>query len=254
MPVNPRDARDDWRCFAASQIPTKSATPVLDAFLAECLEANGTGQPPMLLDVGCGDGRLALRMSHLGYAVTGIDVNDQAMAAADALAAAQAAADRRPRFVVADAAGSGPPDGLGEPFDVVVCQLVVSIVGGPKDRDRLLKTCNSLLRPGGRLFLSASGVSGDVNPEYARLYAHDEPLTGEAHTYYSRDEAGRVLYATHHFTESELRDLLAAAGFTSIGITPLQEASSRRPEERAIFLYATAAKPPAGPGGDPQGS
>jgi SAM-dependent methyltransferase len=252
--VTNRDARDDWRRFAAPQIPTKAATPLLDAFLAEGLGANGATRPPMLLDVGCGDGRLALRMSHLGYAVTGIDVNDQAVAAADALAAAQGAADRWPRFFVADAAGSRPPGGLGEPFDVVVCQLVVSIVGGPEDRDRLLKTCNALLRPGGRLFLSASGVSGDVNPEYARLYAQDEPLTGEAHTYYSRDEAGRVLYATHHFSEPELCDLLVAGGFTGIGIMPLQEASSRRPEERAIFLYATAAKPPSSPGGNPQGS
>jgi SAM-dependent methyltransferase len=254
MPVTRRDARDDWRRFAAPQIPTKSATPLLDAFLAEGLEAADVTRPPQLLDVGCGDGRLALRMSHLGYAVTGIDVNERAVAAAAELAAAQAATVHRPRFLVADAAGSQPPSGLGEPFDVVVCQLVVSIVGGHEDRDRLLKICAALLRPGGRMFLSASGVSGDVNPEYARLYAQDEPLTGEAQTYYSRDEAGRVLYATHHFSEPELRDLLAAAGFTSIGITPLQEASSRRPEERAIFLYATAAKPPAGPGGDPQGS
>ncbi|MFM8415129.1 MAG: hypothetical protein ACKOCX_10435, partial [Planctomycetota bacterium] len=98
-------------------------------------------------------------------------------------------------------------------------------------------------------FLSASGVSDDVNPEYARLYAHDSTLTGEAFTYWSRDDTGRVLYATHHFTESELRGLLAAAGLTSIDITPVQEASSRRPQERAIFLYATAAKPPASPPG-----
>lgn len=150
--------------------------------------------------------------------------------------------------MVADAAGDEPLHGLGEPFDVVVCQLVVSIVGGPTDRGRLLRTCSALLRPEGRLFVSASGVSGDVNPAYARLYAADAPLTGESFTYHSRDAEGRVLYATHHFSEPELESALAAAGLTQIAIVSAVEASSRRPEERAIFLYATASKPhsPAG--------
>lgn len=242
-PVLQRDARADWRSFAAGTIPTKMATPLLDAFLAAGLAAAAT-RPPTLLDVGCGDGRLAIRMSDLGYVVTGIDVNERAVAAAGDRAAALDPATRRPRFLVADAAASVPPRGLGEPFDVVVCQLVVSIVGAAADRRRLLTACASLLRPGGNLFLSASGLSGDVNPEYARLYAEDGPLTGEPGTYYSRDEGGRILYATHHFSEAELRDVVAAAGLANIAVTPVRETSSRRPEEQAIFLYATASKPP----------
>lgn len=241
--VMQRDARDDWRSFGAGSIPTKTATPLLDAFLAAELAAGDTSHLPTLLDIGCGDGRLAIRMSDLGYAVTGIDVNDRAVADATDRAAALDPATRRPRFLVADAAASEPPRGLGEPFDVVVCQLVVSIVGAAVDRRRLLETCVALLRPEGRLFLSASGVSSEVNPDYARLYAEDGPLSGEAYTYYSRDEAGRILYATHHFLAAELHDLVAAAGLANITVTPVTETSSRRPEEQAIFLYATAAKP-----------
>lgn len=243
-PVMQRDARDDWRSFAAGSIPTKTATPLLDAFLAAGLAAVDATRSPTLLDVGCGDGRLALRMSDLGYEVTGIDVNEQAVAAAADRAAALDPGARRPRFLVADAAASDPPRGLGEPFEVVVCQLVASIVGDAADRRQLLTACAALLRPEGRLFLSASGLSGDVNPEYARLYAEDGPLTGEPGTYYSRDEGGRILYATHHFAEAELRDLVAAAGFANITVTPVRETSSRRPGEQAIFLYATASKPP----------
>lgn len=240
-----RDARQDWRQFAAAAIPSKTSTPRLDGFLDGCAAVGDRDGRPTLLDVGCGDGRLALRMHDRGFDVTGIDVSDGAVEAARRLVAECGRPGRLPRFEVADAAAAEIPHGLGEPFDVVVCQLVVSIVGGPADRGRLLRTCAARLRPGGRLFLSASGVSADVNPQYARLYAEDAALTGEAFTYFSRDEAGRVLYATHHFSEAELRATIAAAGFVDIAVEPMLEASSRRPDERAIFLYATATKPAA---------
>lgn len=240
--MSDRDPREDWRRFAPEAIPTKASTPLLDAFLGACASSGGSGPAPTLLDVGCGDGRLALRMHRRGFAVTGIDVSDRAIEAARGLAAS-GNAGHTPRFIVADAAGIELPCDLGSPFDIVVCQLVVSIVGGPADRARLLRTCANLLRPGGRLFLSASGVSGDINPEYARLYATDTALTGEPFTYYSRDESGRILYATHHFSATELEFALIAAGLTTVAITPVIESSSRRPSERALFLYATASKP-----------
>jgi hypothetical protein len=113
----------------------------------------------------------------------------------------------------------------------------------------LLGTCSNLLRPGGRIFVSASGVSADVNPEYAKLYAMDVARTGEPFTYYSRDRSGEVLYATHHFSMTELDSALTAAGLTGIAISAVTESSSRRPDERAIFLYATASRPDTGPGG-----
>ena len=103
----------------------------------------------------------------------------------------------------------------------------------------LLRHIHANLRPGGWLALSASGVSDTINPGYARLYAEDEPLTGERHTYFSLTERGEILYATHHFTADELAGLLAAAGFGEISIATERETSSRRPDEAAFFLYAT---------------
>jgi hypothetical protein len=47
------------------------------------------------------------------------------------------------------------------------------------------------------------------------------------------------LYATHHFTSDELGSLLERQGFTDITVTTELEASSRRPDEAAYFLYAT---------------
>ena len=239
--MNPRDARADWRDYEAERIPTKSATPRLDAFLDELPRAPATSGMPAVLDIGCGAGAVSLRMAARGFAVTGIDVNPQAIDVARRTAAS--AATPSCRFLVADAAAAdatGLPDG---PFDVAVCQLVISIIGGPDDRARLLRAAWSRLRPGGRLYLSASGVSDAVNPGYARLYEQDRAASGETFTYFSRDEAGRILYATHHFTEEELAALMVAAGFGQVAVVAEREASSRRPDEAAIFLYATAMRP-----------
>lgn len=239
--MEPRDSRADWRHYEAERIPTKSATPWLDAFLEEVARAAAADDAPVVLDIGCGTGMVALRMAARGFAVTGIDVNPQAIDLARSLAAEAGTASCR--FLVADAAAADGHDLPAGPFDAAVCQLVISIIGGPDDRMRLLRAAWTRLRPGGRLYVSASGVSDAVNAGYARLYAQDRAATGEAFTYYSRDDAGRILYATHHFAADELAALLTAAGFGQLAVAEEREASSRRPEEAAIFLYATARRP-----------
>lgn len=233
-----RDARDDWRTYDVGAIPTKDSTPHLDQFLEALPTPLPANRPRTLLDVGCGNGRLALRLAAQGFAVTGIDISPAAIAAARSHAATGVLL-HEPRFEVADVAADPPPRIPGGPFDVVVCQLVLSIIGGVRDRERLLRHLHGLLRPGGSCYLSASGVSDSINPGYARLYAADLPLTGEQHSYLSRDARGEPLYMTHHFTADELADLLGVAGFTAIGIVTEREASSRRPDEAAFFHYAT---------------
>ena len=235
-----RDARDDWRRFDAGRIPSKRATPHLDRWL-DALPPPGSGAPaPRLLDVGCGSGGLARRLYDRGFSVVGIDINPAAIRAAEVLAAPADPSGRLLRFVEGDVAADAPPRIDGLPFDIVVCQLVLSIIGGPLERANLLGHLRAALGPGGGLYLSASGVSDTINPGYARLYAEDFPRSGEHATYLSRDERGEVLYMTHHFTAEELADLVAAAGFGGVRVTTERESSSRRPEEAAFFHYVTA--------------
>jgi SAM-dependent methyltransferase len=193
----------------------------------------------MLLDVGCGSGRLSRRLFEQGFCVLGVDINAGALHAAEQTAAATDTVGRSLRFAVADFAEDASPQLDGGPFDVVVCQLVISIIGDVRHRANLLRHARENLSPGGRLFLSASGVSDTINAGYARLYADDLPLTGERHTYLSRNDRGEVLYVTHHFTVDELTSLLEAAGFDEISVVTERETSSRRPDEAAYFLYAT---------------
>ena len=233
-----RDPREDWRRFEAEAIPSKDSTPQLDSFLHE-VKTEAADRPLMLLDVGCGSGRLSRRLFEQGFSVLGVDINSGAVHAAEHNAATADTVGRSLRFAVADFAEDASPQLDGGPFDVVVCQLVISIIGDVRHRANLLRHARENLRPGGRLFLSASGVSDTINAGYARLYAEDLPLTGERHTYLSRNDSGKVLYMTHHFTVDELTSLLEAAGFDEISVATERETSSRRPDEAAYFLYAT---------------
>jgi 2-polyprenyl-3-methyl-5-hydroxy-6-metoxy-1,4-benzoquinol methylase len=233
-----RDAADDWRRFDPQSIPTKELTPHLDTFLQALRQAT-PDKPLTLLDVGCGSGRLSRRLQEQGFAVLGVDISPTAIRAAQSLTVAADAAGRWLRFEEADFAVDQSPRLDAGPFDIVVCQLVISIIGTLRNRLNLLRHIHDHLRPGGWLTLSASGVSATINPGYARLYAEDVRLTGEYHSYLSRNDRGEALYMTHHFTTDELGSLLEAAGFSEVSVTTEKETSSRRPDEAAYFLYAT---------------
>ena len=234
-----RDAGEDWRRFDVTAIPSKDSTPQLDRFLSEVTTTAAGHAPQRLLDIGCGDGRLSKRLYERGFSVTGVDVSSAAVRAARELAVTADPSGELLRFHEADMAADGPPQIDAQPFDVVVCQLVLSIIGDARQRRNLLRHAQMCLAPFGQLFLSASGVSDAINPGYAELYAKDFPDTREWHTYFSRDADGRVLYATHHFTSDELASLLERQGFSNITVTRELDASSRRPDEAAYFLYAT---------------
>lgn len=227
-----RDSREDWSRFDVASIPTKNDLSLLESWL-DSLPVSG--KPRKLLDLGCGVGRVSARLADRSFVVVGVDINAPAIEEAR----------RRAPTGVFHRTDVASPEGLDieeGPFDVVVCQLVLSVVGGTSERRALLRNAHRVLAPGGHFYLSASGVSSAINPGYARLYEQDLTATGELHTYESRDAEGTILYRTHHFTEEELRELLEDAGFTRFEVVAKTETSSRRPDEAAIFLYAFARK------------
>jgi len=220
-------SRRDWSALAAPDIPTKQETPALDTFVSQ-LPAGAR-----VLDLGCGNGGVTRKLVARGLVAVGVDLHVAALEAAR-VAVPEA------RFYERDVAAV---DGLQLPearFDAVICQLLLSIVGDAADRARLLHNARAWLAPGAALYASLSGLSEDLNPEYAATYARDAPLTGEHGTYLSRDSAGRVLYRTHHFSRPEIEALLRACSFEPSLLEERIEASSRRPEQRARFYYLVA--------------
>jgi SAM-dependent methyltransferase len=225
-----RNSRDDWSRYHAAAIPTKNDLSQLLSWL-DSLAGTGSGAAK-LLDLGCGVGAVSGRLGKRGFAVVGVDINAEAIEIAGSTETG--------RFYRKDVASPAGLELEEAPFDVVVCQLVISVVGGPDDRRGLLRNAHDALSPGGHLYLSASGVSAAINPSYERLYREDFARTGELHTYDSRDVDGNVLYRTHHFTADELRGLIEEAGFDRVDVVARTETSTRRPDEAAVFLYAFA--------------
>lgn len=223
--------RRDWAAYEPGAIPTKADISPLEAWLDRFPAPRGT----RILDLGCGSGEITAALQGRGFDTTGVDVNAGAIEAARHRGSGAV-------FMVGDVAGpQGLDPALGR-FDGIVCQLLLSVVGDPSDRRQALVNAHGALVTGGSLFASFSGRSDDINPEYARSYREDFAETREDGTYFSRDEQGNVLYRTHHFRQDEVLALMEAAGFSGIDIQERIESSSRRPEQKARFLYATAVK------------
>jgi SAM-dependent methyltransferase len=102
-----------------------------------------------LLDVACGAGGPALRIAAItGCSVVGIDVHDQAVAAASSLAAQRGLAERA-EFRCIDATAPLPfPDSR---FDAITC---IDAINHFPDRPRLIAEWGRLLTHGGRLLFT----------------------------------------------------------------------------------------------------
>ncbi len=111
--------------------------------VVEWLEARAGEQ---ILDIGCGDGQLTLRIADTGATVTGIDSSPQMVAAA------------RERGVRAEVAPAEKLPFAGGAFDAAFSNAALHWV---RDHDAMLGEVHRVLRPGGR-FVAEFGGHGNI--------------------------------------------------------------------------------------------
>lgn len=104
------------------------------------------GPEDTVLELGCGYGRVALRLAERAARVVGVDVAEESLALARTLAGSES----RCEFVAMDALHMSFPDGS---FDLVAC-IQNGICAFRVPGDELMAEALRVLRPGGRLVLS----------------------------------------------------------------------------------------------------
>jgi SAM-dependent methyltransferase len=198
---------------------------------AQLLDLAGVRPGERVLDVACGTGivarQAALRVG-AGGAVTGTDLNQGMVEAAEAAAAGLGV---RIEWRRAEATALPLPDGA---VDLVCCQQGLQFF---PDRALALAEARRVLAPGGRVALAVWRAI-DHNPGYAALAGAIERHAGA--------ETAAIMHAPFSGPDRQgLGRLLAGAGFAGarvrIGIVPVRFGSARE------LLEAQAVSSPLGP-------
>ncbi len=161
--------------------------------------------PARVLDAGTGTGHVALLLAGLGHDVVGIDLAEGMLGKAREKASAL---PNPPSLRLGDAVA---PDFAAGSFDVVASRYVLWTLRTPEDA---LRNWRRLLRPGGLL------AAVDTTWFPAGVHAGESPSAFR--DLYDRDVLSRLPLAEATSIDATA-DLVRAAGFADVTVTPLTE-------------------------------
>ena len=125
------------------------------------IEQSGNLAGKQILDIGCGGGVLSEALAARGASVTGIDISERAIAAANRHKTRSGLEIEYEHTSAAAFADSCPAR-----FDVITCMELLEHV---PDCDALIKSCKLLLKPGGDLFLAT--INRNAKSYLAAIFA-----------------------------------------------------------------------------------
>lgn len=158
--------------------------------------------PARVLDVGTGTGHVSLLLAELGYDVVGIDLSEGMLGKAREKAAAL---PNPPDLRIGDAVA---PDFAAGSFDVVASRYVLWTLRTP---ETALRNWRRLLRPGGLL----AAVDSTWFPDGVRAPSSFRDSYD--------DDVLSVLPLAEATSIDATADVVRAAGFTDVTVTPLTE-------------------------------
>jgi len=172
-----------------------------------------------LLDLGCGNGALAERLSQRGHtgAYLGLDISEKLIKIAKGLKLSKA------KFIQGDLANPDWDDKrIKPPFDFIFCFAVMHHIPGTDLRIRFLEKARDLLAPDGRFihsnwqFLDSGRLRARIQP-WARIGLADTDVD-EGDYLLDWRRGGEGVRYVHYFTSSELHSLAAKTGFQVGGL------------------------------------
>ncbi|MFZ1180206.1 MAG: bifunctional 2-polyprenyl-6-hydroxyphenol methylase/3-demethylubiquinol 3-O-methyltransferase UbiG [Herbaspirillum sp.] len=128
--------------------PTSEFRPLheINPLRLEWIDARAALSGKTVVDVGCGGGILAESMARKGAKVTGIDLSEKALKAAD-LHGMESGVHIRYRKIAAEELAALE----AAQFDVVTCMEMLEHVPDPAS---IVRACSTLVKPGGHVFFS----------------------------------------------------------------------------------------------------
>ena len=166
-----------------------------------------------ILDIGCGFGKVTLKLASLGYSVTGIDINSEAIRLSKATAEnlkLHGKMTGKAEFEIGNA--SGLPFSA-QNFDLAVMQAFLTSVPDAREREVIMREACRVLKPEGYLYLVEFGQNWHLKL-YRNRYLRDFPVTKKEGSFLAlNSDTGEIEYIAHHFSEKELVCLLVNCGF-----------------------------------------
>ena len=225
---------------------TKGTRQEID-FLVEILDL---GPGSRVLDVGCGPGRHALELARRGIEVHGVDIS--APFVRIAREAAESEGLSNVTFVRHDARELIALDAGKFDAAICLCQGAFGLMRSPAEDQRVLAGMAALVRPGGRLALSAFNAYFSVAYHEGATFDADLGVSHERTTVKSPAGVDRdVDLWTGCFTPRELRLLAGRTGWDVDEIWSVDPGAYRREvpttESSEFLVLATRQPAPSSP-------
>jgi 2-polyprenyl-3-methyl-5-hydroxy-6-metoxy-1,4-benzoquinol methylase len=165
-----------------------------------------------VLDIGCGNGNIALALGSLGFNVKGIDVDDASIETANSINTFANVA-----FEVADANKFT----INDEYDVVICSEVLEHLPHPEE---LVQSAHRILKPGGIMIVTVPNGYGPretimtkpmqwmMRKGYTRQLVKVKKAFGYANA--TEQSSNPDLTHIQFFSRTKLTNMMQSAGFS----------------------------------------